>query len=240
MSTKFFSLLFDATDHRAVARFWSQALGRTLAFSDDDGAVVAPGPVKDSLFVFLPVPEPKTVKNRIHVDLASESETHQRELVERLIGLGARPVDVGQRDAPWVVLADPEGNEFCVLEPRPTHGYSGPVASIVIDAADPSRMADFWSAVTGWPVVRTEGWGTVLQAASDDGVFLELVRNDDPKTVKNRVHIDVAPTAGDDQAAEVERLVGLGARRVDIGQGDAPWVVLADPEGNEFCVLTPR
>jgi hypothetical protein len=60
------------------------------------------------------------------------------------------------------------------------------------------------------------------------------------KQVKNRLHIDLAPRAADDHAAEVARLEQLGARRVDVGQGESPWVVLADPEGNEFCVLTPR
>lgn len=61
-----------------------------------------------------------------------------------------------------------------------------------------------------------------------------------PKTGKNRLHLDVAPPLGEDQAAEVDRLVTLGARRIDIGQGDVTWVVMADPDGNEFCVLTPR
>jgi hypothetical protein len=58
--------------------------------------------------------------------------------------------------------------------------------------------------------------------------------------VKNRIHLDVAPFTGDDHVGEVERLISLGARRIDIGQGVTPWEVLADPEGNEFCVLTPR
>ena len=65
----------------------------------------------------LAVPDPKTVKNRVHVDLATTSAAHQAELVARLQDLGATPVDVGQGDVPWTVLADPEGNEFCVLTP---------------------------------------------------------------------------------------------------------------------------
>jgi hypothetical protein len=70
---------------------------------------------------------------------------------------------------------------------------------------------------------------------------LDLVHVDDPKQGKNRLHLDVAPNAGDDQEAEVNRLLRLGARQVDIGQGDdVSWVVLADPEDNEFCVLSPR
>jgi uncharacterized protein (DUF58 family) len=70
---------------------------------------------------------------------------------------------------------------------------------------------------------------------------LDMVAVTDPKQVKNRVHLDVAPNAGDDQEAQVNRLIRLGARVVDVGQGDdATWVVLADPEDNEFCVLSPR
>ena len=70
------------------------------------------------ILVFLPVPEPKTTKNPIHLDLVSESVEHQREIVDRLIALGASRIDIGQGDVPWVVLADPEGNEFCVLSPQ--------------------------------------------------------------------------------------------------------------------------
>ena len=69
---------------------------------------------------------------------------------------------------------------------------------------------------------------------------LELLRVGEPKVVKNRLHLDVAPFAGDDLAEEVRRLEGLGAVRADVGQRDVPWVVLRDPEGNELCVLTPR
>jgi hypothetical protein len=78
--------------------------------------------------------------------------------------------------------------------------------------------------------------------ARPDGVGpqLELIRVDDPKVAKNRVHIDVAPYAADDQGAEVSRIRGRGASPTDIGQGEQTWVVLADPDGNEFCVLSPR
>ena len=90
-----------------------------------------------------------------------------------------------------------------------------------MDAADPAGLEPFWAA-----------------AGAPD---LELVPVPDPKLAKNRVHLDVAPFAGDDQQAEVDRLVALGARPADVGQGpDVTWVVLADPEGNEFCVLSPR
>lgn len=111
--------------------------------------------------------------------------------------------------------------------------------TIVIDAHDPSALAEFWAAALDWVVVG-EHEDEVLVAASagrpsgPSPVPLLFGRNDDAKTTKNRLHFDLVPQ---DQAIEVERLEALGASRLDIGQGDVSWVVMADPEGNEFCVL---
>ena len=109
---------------------------------------------------------------------------------------------------------------------------------LVIDCADPARVADFWAAVLGWP---KSGQGDEIQVAGPpgSGPSLFFARVPEPKTLKNRLHIDVNPV-GCDQADEVQRLIGLGARHADVGQGDVSWVVLADPEGNEFCVLADR
>ena len=112
---------------------------------------------------------------------------------------------------------------------------------IVIDCADAGRVAAFWGDVLGWDVQR-EGdymWMSESGEPADGGLILVFQPVPEPKAVKNRIHIDVNPH-GCDQAEEVERLLGLGASHVDIGQGDVPWVVLADPEGNEFCVLRRR
>ena len=112
------------------------------------------------------------------------------------------------------------------------------LTEICIDCHDPARLADFWSHVLGWPVGEKdedsveldppEGWPTLL--------FLQVPEE---KVAKNRIHFDVNPTDRDHDA-EVDRILGLGARRVDIGQGEVSWAVLADPEGNEFCVLRSR
>ncbi len=142
---------------------------------------------------------------------------------------------------PWTVLADPEGNEFCVLEPREMYLDTGPMAAVITDCADPARLARFWTEAAGWPVARSHEVIVSLRAPGGVGPFLEFLRVPDPKTVKNRWHADVAPFLGDDAAAEVARLRDLGATPADIGQGpEVTWTVLADPEGNEFCVLTPR
>ena len=115
------------------------------------------------------------------------------------------------------------------------------LTEIVVDCSDPERVAGFWSAVLGWQNQRGDGFFW-MSASGEPGVpdlKLVFVTVPEVKTVKNRVHLDVNPY-GCDQDEEVERLIGLGAQRVDIGQGDVPWVVLADPEGNEFCVLRHR
>lgn len=112
------------------------------------------------------------------------------------------------------------------------------VNSLTVDCHDPRAVADFWTAALGWQVVDQGEDGVMIAPYSDrrPGVFpVYFLANPDDKRVKNRWHFDIAP---DDQAAEVSRLEGLGARRTDIGQGDVPWIVMADVEGNEFCVLT--
>jgi hypothetical protein len=110
---------------------------------------------------------------------------------------------------------------------------------LVIDAADPDRLAQFWMAVLGWqPTGRYQGAVEIADPAG--GPSLTFVPVPDEKRSKNRLHIDVNPI-GCNQQQEVERLIGLGARRADVGQGEGKsWVVLADPEGNEFCVLQAR
>lgn len=116
------------------------------------------------------------------------------------------------------------------------------IQSVVVDAHDCEVLARFWSAVLGWRVTdeADDLWaieppeGSRELDVAPDIVFLRVP---DEKVVKNRLHFDLRPT---DQDAEVRRIVELGATRVDIGQGDVSWVVLADPEGNEFCVLAPR
>ena len=111
---------------------------------------------------------------------------------------------------------------------------------ICIDCIDSARVAEFWSKVLGWKVQEQDGyhWMTESGAPYPD-LVLVFVPVPEKKSVKNRIHLDVSPI-GCDRDEEVERLMGFGATRVDIGQGEQPWMVLADPEGNEFCVLGRR
>ncbi|WAL96323.1 VOC family protein [Streptomyces sp. Je 1-369] len=239
-----------ALDDAAIGGFWAEALGWELASEapgvtnvEPGGGFVWPGAAAVCVDV-VSVPEAKTAtKNRTHIDLATTSEAHRAELVARLRALGAKPVDIGQGDVPWTVLADPEGNEFCVLEPREIYRDTGPVAAIVVDCVDPRAMARFWGDATDWTVHEVTDERAVLRSAQQGvGPYLEFLREPGAggKTVPDRVHIDLMPYAGEDQAAEVARLRGLGAVDLDLGQGDVPWKCLEDPEGHEFCVLRPR
>jgi predicted enzyme related to lactoylglutathione lyase len=245
MPTRLVHLVIDAAEPTRLARFWAAALDWEIAVDEPDEAAVQPrgyrypDPVALPL-VFVPVTEAKTVKNRVHLDLATESAEQQAAEVDRLLGLGAMHADIGQGQVPWVVLADPEGNEFCVLEPRPVYRDIGPVAAVVVDCRDPAAVAGFWRLATGWVPGNSVDGGVSLRSPAGVGPYLELLPSADTKTVKNRVHLDVAPFQGDDQAAAVAELREAGARPADVGQGDVSWVVLADPEGSEFCVLSPR
>lgn len=111
---------------------------------------------------------------------------------------------------------------------------------LCIDTTDPARLADFWQQVLGWRQTHAEPDEVVLEppaGSPQDGAVPDLLflRVPEEKAGKNRLHLDLRP---EDRDAEVERVLALGARRVDVGQGaDVSWVVLADPDGNEFCIL---
>ncbi|MFE5208735.1 VOC family protein [Streptomyces sp. NPDC056600] len=245
MATRLVQITKKAHDDSALGRFWAEVLGWGI---DSEGPGVTnlepvgfayPDPTAVCIDI-IARPEPKTVKNRVHLDLATTSPAHQAELVERLRALGATLADVGQGDVPWTVMADPEGNEFCVLEPRPVYGDTGPIAAVVVDCADPRAMARFWGAATDWTVHEVADDHASLRSAKGVGPYLEFVRTPDAKSGWNRVHVDVAPYKGDDLAAEEARLRALGGSDPGIDQSGLPWRVMTDPEGNEFCLLTPR
>jgi predicted enzyme related to lactoylglutathione lyase len=242
MPTRLSNVVVDAADPPALASFWSDLLGWEVTEVDDDEVVVNAPPDDgwDLNLVFVPVADPKVTKNRVHLDLASQSPDHQMAQVAHALSVGARRADIGQRNVPWVVLADPEGNEFCVLDTRPEYAATGAIAAIVVDALDPLLLAEFWAAAAGWPIVTTTEFTASLRPPMARGPWLEFIPTKHPHEVKNRVHLDVAPFLEDDHWAETTRLLELGARKVDVGQGSVGWHVLADPEGNEFCVLTPR
>jgi predicted enzyme related to lactoylglutathione lyase len=240
MTSRLVALVFDANDPLGLARFWGEALRWELGAESDDEVALVPTDATGFELVFVRVPETKVGKNRLHVDLTTTSIEDRNRTVADLTGLGARPVDVGQGpDDRHVVLADPEGNEFCVIEPDNTFlAGCGRLGSITCDGSP--KNGHFWSAALGWPLVWDQDEETAIRSPDGNCPFITWGPPVTPKTRKNRLHLDIAPPERADQAAEVDRLIALGATRVDIGQVDVGWVVMADPDGNEFCVLTPR
>ncbi|MDQ1047199.1 hypothetical protein QFZ76_005435 [Streptomyces sp. V4I2] len=158
------------------------------------------------------------MKNRVHIDLATTSADHQADLVARLKELGATPVDVGQGDVPWTVLTDPEGNEFCVAEPREIYRDTGPIAAVVADCTDPRAMARFWDEAMDRTLHEVTDDHAMLRSAKGVGPYLKLLRT---------------PDAQDREAAEVVRLRALGVADFDFD------LDLDLGQGNEFDALAP-
>lgn len=240
MSLNLIALCFDAHAPVSLGHFWASLLGWRIAPEPDVDCEVLPPDDTGFRLDFSQSDQPKVQPNQMHFDLTSQSQEQQDDTVARALGLGARHLDIGQgADATHVVMADPEGNEFCVIGPGNSFladcGFVGALAS------DGSRdVGYFWSAALDWPLVWDQDEETAIRSPRGGPKVTWGGPPVASKRGKNRLHFDLAPPAGGDQGAEVQRLETLGARRIDIGQRDVSWVVMADPDGNEFCVLTPR
>jgi predicted enzyme related to lactoylglutathione lyase len=234
------ALSFDAHDPLRLALFWAGLLGWDVADDPQDGGVaLLPGDATGFGFRFLPAQQPKTGQNQLHFHLTSTSAADQQQTVARSLELGARPIDLGQGQVSWVVMADPEGNEFCVIEPG-NKFLAGCGFLAELSCQGSRAVGYFWSAALGWPLVWDQNQETAIRSPRGGPKISWGGPPLRPKAGKNRLHFDLAPPADGDQRAEVGRLVSLGATRIDIGQGQVGWVVMADPDGHEFCVLTPR
>ncbi len=238
MTSRLLALCIDAFDPPRLARFWAGVLGWEVREDPRAGAALLPNDDTGFQVRFLPTEERKTVQNHLHFDLTSRSPADQRRTVAKALALGARHIDVGQRpEEPHVVLADPEGNEFCVIEPG--NDFLADCGFIGALACDGSQQVGyFWSQALGWPLVWDQDQETAIRSPHGGPKITWGGPPLKPKTGKYRLHFDLTPVDGDQQA-EVERLLSLGASRIDIGQGEVGWVVLADPDGHEFCVLPP-
>ncbi len=239
MAAHLLALCFDANDPLRVGRFWAGVLGWEM--TDDLAGGIALQPSDDTGFRirFLPSQQQKIGQNHMHLDLTSASLGDQDQTVARSLRLGARHIDIGQRpDEGHVVLADPEGNEFCVIEPGNKFladcGFIGAVS-----CNGSQQVGYFWSKALGWPLVWDQDQETAIRSPHGGPKITWGGPPLMPKTGKDRLHFDLAPPADGDQQEEVDRLVSLGASRVDIGQGAVSWVVMADPDSREFCVRRP-
>lgn len=229
------NLVWDARDPHRLGAFWAAALGAT-PMTDEPEGFEARLELGGDLFLdlcFQRVAEPSASPARLHPDLLGGPR--QAEGVDRLLDLGAERADTGKADAPWAVLADPEGNRFCVRKEDEAARGTGPIAALLLDSVEPERDAAFWAAITGW-VPHDGSAPASLRHASGRGPVLELYNEPEPKRGKNRLHLDVRPAPQDDDPQALVR--AFGGHLLDEA-GDLPWRVYTDPSGNECCVLNP-
>jgi hypothetical protein len=213
-------LCMDAADAPAQAAFWGPVLGRSIVEREDGDAGLSGATPEERIWIDR-VPEPKTVKNRVHLDLVLPTYAP-------LVKAGASVVgDHETARYRWTVLADPEGNELCVFP-----GNRDEPSALVVDATDAVAIAAWWSEVLGAPTVEAPG-GLPRWLADVPGLPFDVwkfVNVPDEKTVKNRWHWDVV-------CDDVDGLVSRGATVLRRPDDEIDWTVLADPEGNEFCAF---
>ncbi|MFF7167039.1 VOC family protein [Streptomyces sp. NPDC008086] len=237
MSSRLFAISFDAHHPERLARFWSGVLGLEKAEDSDEGVTLLSGNDAGYRLGFRTSQARKVAQNRLHFDLTSSSARDQRETVARALDLGARHADVGQGpDASHVVLADPEGNEFCVIASG--NNFLAGCGFLGALACDGSQAVGyFWSEALGWPLVWDQDEETAIQSPNGGTKITWGGPPLMPDPGKD-LHFDLAPDI--DQQAEVERLVSLGAKRLDSAHAPDGAALLADPDGNEFRVLSRR
>lgn len=231
MPTRLHAIVVEALDPGGQARFWAEALrwrpvqAAETGAADMSAVVVQPDEPGGFGLWFVKASTPKPAKNRLHLDLVPGPD--QARQVDRVLALGAEHCDIGQGEVPWVVLADPEGNEFCVLAEAQA---AGELAAVCLDAGDPAVQGRFWTDATGWPIVQQAARFVRLRAA-DGGPSLVMGPPVAGKQDTNRLRPLLVPEPGSAVRVEAERMRAAGARQLD--------GMLADPEGNEFHLVEP-
>ena len=216
----FKDLCVDAVDVDRAAAFWAPALG--LSRDADAGGAKLIGPVPEQAVWINGVPEAVSVKQRVHLDLHVAA-------VEDLLDLGARVLAETPR---WTVLADPEGGELCAFVREPAQLPAYRLYEVVVDAADHQTISQWWAERFDVSAMHDQERGfSWTEGAAGMPWALIFQSVPEPKTVKNRIHWDLW--------GATDELLAAGARLLRAHDHEIDWDVLADPEGNEFCVFTP-
>jgi len=216
-------LCIDAVDPVALGEFWAETLGLTPTRLDD-GDLRLDGPTPQHAIWVNRVPEPVTVKQRVHLDVHAAGP-------EEVLARGATPEDLDSFR--WAVLRDPEGGELCVFTRDEVPAYK--LYEVVVDARDGHEIAAWWAEVFGATAQDSDGDDVFSWFEDAPGMPFEMVFGNvpEPKTVKNRIHWDV-------ETPDVQALLDHGATLLRAPDEVISWHVLADPEGNEFCAFAPQ
>jgi catechol 2,3-dioxygenase-like lactoylglutathione lyase family enzyme len=218
----FKDLCIDAADPATLGAFWGAVLGLELHLQEGgDGYLTGPTPAH-TIWINR-VPEPKTAKHRMHLDVNASS-------VAEIEALGATVLDADSFR--WTQMADPEGGEFCVFVREGE--ITQRLYEIGVDTGNSAeashRIAAWWAEVLGATAVDDRGYTYVEDIPGTPFDTLDFAPVPEPKTVKNRVHLDVT-------TSDLDALVGAGATVLRAQDESIGWTVLADPDGNEFCAF---
>ena len=214
-------LCMDTTGGEQLGRFWADLLALEFRSDSEDGNVV--GSQEGHGIAMCRVPEQKSVKHRVHIDVYAAS-------VDDVVRGGATVVLPAEESGfPWTVMRDPEGGEFCVFRRDQVPAYK--FFQLVVDALDAHEIARWWGEVfDADPTSHSSpDWWSLERVPGMPYERLTFGQVPEPKTVKNRIHWDLY--------ADVEDMVGAGATLLRARDDDIRWNVMADPEGNEFCVF---
>ena len=219
MPSSLSAITFAAQDPQRLIQFWSGLLHREVS-----GDALLPPEDTGYRIRFVPTDQPKTVPNKGHFDLTSSSPEDQQATVARVLELGGSHLDIGQGDVEHVVMADPEGNELCVIEPGNNFlAGTGFIGALAGDGSE--EVGRFWSAALDWPLVWDQDEETAIQSPHGGTKLTWGGPPVQPATDSDRVHFELPP------GTDIDRLVSLGAKQIGPG-------LLTDPDGNQFTVLS--
>jgi glyoxalase superfamily protein len=235
MTCHLFAVSFDARQPLLLARFWAGLLGRTVV--EEAGGALVPGDDTQVSLRFVAGRAEKVGPDYLHLHLTSAGLDDQQNKVAQALELGASHLDVGQRpEEGHVVLADPEGNAFDVIEPDNRFlAGCGLLGELACDGS--RKVGVFWSAALSWPLVWDQNEETAIQAPQGGTKIAWGGTPRKPGGTRNQQRFDLATPIRGDRTAEIARLVALGATQLNVDEDGA---VLADPDGNEFRVLPSR
>lgn len=238
MTARLVAIALDAVSPSDLARFWSQALRWDVRDVDGAGVELVPTDATTFHLLLRPTTEQKVGQNRIHFDLTTTSLDDQRTTVAELLAIGGAHIDIGQSpDDTHVVLADPEGNELCIIEPF-NNFLAGCPRLGAVNCDGTRTLGHFYSKALDWPLVWDQDEETAIQAPGGAGQKITwsgppLM----PRRGSERFHVHLAPTPGTSRQATFDHLLALGATRLEPGARCPDATGLADVDGNPICLV---
>jgi hypothetical protein len=240
MTVQFVALVLGATAPDDLARFWADALRWNIHEGRAGAVELVPTDATSFRVLVQPGEHEKVGQNRIHFDVTTTSVDDQNDTVAELVAQGATHIDIGQDPTePHVVLADPEGNELCIIEP--TNRFLATCPRLGAVNCDGTRaLGHFFSEALGWPLVWDQDEETAIQAP--DGTGPKITWSGPPLMPKlgvERFHFHLAPAAGTSARLALDHLLELGATTREEGHACSGAIPLADVDGNDLCLVEP-